>query len=148
MKNLWIFLSLFVTFITTLSVIIMKYLSNSKCNIKTLTFMTFLISAFFILIYIPFDDNVKNDIIKNINMKDCILIIFFSLVLIINRLSQVYLFKITPNIGLSHLIVNTNVILTLLASYLLFNQVINMKSFLGIIITLIGLYIVISNNNF
>ena len=148
MKNLWIFLSLFVTFITTLSVIIMKYLSNSKCNIKTLTFMTFLISAFFILIYIPFDDNVKNDIIKNINMKDCILIIFFSLVLIINRLSQVYLFKITPNIGLSHLIVNTNVILTLLASYLLFNHVINMKSFLGIIITLIGLYIVISNNNF
>lgn len=125
----------------------MKYLSNSKCNTKTLTFMTFLISAFLILIYIPFDDNVKNDIIKNINMKDCILIIFFSLVLIINRLSQVYLFKITPNIGLSHLIVNTNVILTLLASYLLFNQVINMKSFLGIIITLIGLYIVISNNN-
>ena len=126
----------------------MKYISTSKCNIKTLTFLTFLISAFFIIIYIPFDDSVKNDIIKNINMKDCLLIFLFSLVLIINRLSQVYLFKITPNIGLSHLIINTNVIITLIASYLLFNQVINIKSFLGIIITLIGLYIVISNNNY
>ena len=149
-KYLWIYLSFFVTLITAISVVIMKYLTYSKCNVKTLTFMSFIISSLIVLIYIAFDKSVINDIKKNINLKDYLLIILFSVVLIANRLSQVYIFKITPNIGISHLIINANIIVTLLAGYFLFKQLINYKSFIGVLITMIGLSITIyySNNNF
>ena len=124
-KYLWIYLSFFATLITAISVIIMKYLTESKCNVKTLTFMSFIISSLLILIYLPFDKTVINDIKKNIDLKDYLLIILFSAVLIANRLSQVYVFKITPSIGISHLIINANIIVSLLAGYFLFKQIIN-----------------------
>ena len=125
----------------------MKYLTESKCNVKTLTFMSFIISSFIVLIYLPFDKTVINDIKKNIDLKDYLLIILFSVVLIANRLSQVYVFKITPSIGISHLIINANIIVSLLAGYFLFKQMINYKSFIGILITMIGLSITIYYSN-
>ena len=146
-KYLWIYLSFFGTLITAISVIIMKYLTDSKCNTKTLTFLSFIISSFIVLIYLPFDKTVINDIKKNIDFKDYLLIILFSVVLIANRLSQVYVFKITPSIGISHLIINANIIVSLLAGYFLFKQMINYKSFIGILITMIGLSITIYYSN-
>ncbi len=146
-KYLWIYLSFFATLITAISVIIMKYLTDSKCNVKTLTFMSFIISSIIVLIYLPFDKTVINDIKKNIDLKDYLLIILFSVVLIANRLSQVYVFKITPSIGISHLIINANIIVSLLAGYFLFKQMINYKSFIGILITMIGLSITIYYSN-
>ena len=142
-KYLWVYLSFFATLITAISVIIMKYLTDSKCNVKTLTFMSFIISSLIVLIYIPFDKTVIDDIKKNIDLKDYLLIILFSVVLIANRLSQVYVFKITPSIGISHLIINANIIVSLLAGYFLFKQLLNYKSFIGILITMIGLSITI-----
>lgn len=146
-KYLWVYLSFFTMLITAISVIIMKYLTESKCNVKTLTFMTFIISSLLVLIYIPFDKNVINDIKKNIDLKDYLLIILFSVLLIANKLSQVYVFKITPSIGISHLIINANIIVSLLAGYFLFKQMINYKSFIGILITMIGLSITIYYSN-
>ena len=146
-KYLWVYLSFFATLITAISVIIMKYLTDSKCNVKTLTFMSFIISSLIVLIYIPFDKTVIDDIKKNIDLKDYLLIILFSVVLIANRLSQVYVFKITPSIGISHLIINANIIVSLLAGYFLFKQLINYKSFIGILITMIGLSITIYYSN-
>ena len=105
--------------------------------------LLFLTASFLILLYIPFDKNFITDINNNFSIKDFLLIAFFTIILILNRLSQSYTFKITPNIGYSHLIINANVIITLIASYLLFNQKINYKSLIGIFITLIGLYITI-----
>lgn len=143
MNNLWIFLSIFCAFITALSVITMKYISKTKCNTKTIVILTFFICSLFMLIYIPFDKNFKNDITNNINIKDISLIILFSIILTLSRFSQIYAFKISPNIGYTHLIINSNIIISLIASYLLFNQHINLKSFIGILITLIGLSITI-----
>tara|TARA_B100000927_G_scaffold291372_2_gene293247 strand:+ start:22076 stop:22408 length:333 start_codon:yes stop_codon:yes gene_type:complete len=109
--------------------------------------MTFIIASFILLIYIPFDKNVINDINKNINFKDYLLIILLSVVLIVNKLSQVYLYKITPSICISNLIMNANIIISLLASYFLFKQLINYKSIIGIFITMIGLSITIYYSN-
>lgn len=147
MNNLWIYLSILCCLITATCVIIMKYISYTKCNIKTIVMLTFLLSSLFILLYIPFDKNFINDITNNFSIKDFLLITFFSILLIFNRLSQSYTFKITPNIGFSHLIVNANVIITLIASFLLFNQKINYKSIIGILITLVGLFITIINSS-
>ena len=99
----------------------MKYISYTKCDIKNIIILTFLTASFLILLYIPFDKNFITDINNNFSIKDFLLIAFFT-ILILNRLSQSYTFKITPNIGYSHLIINANVIITLIASYLLFNQ--------------------------
>ncbi len=143
MNNLWIYLSILCCLITSISVIVMKYISYTKCNLKNIIFLTFLLASFIILLYIPFDKNFIIDIRNNITIKDFLLIIFFTFLLIFNRLTQSYTFKITPNIGYSHLIINANIIITLLGSYLLFNQKINYKSIIGIFITLIGLFITI-----
>jgi drug/metabolite transporter (DMT)-like permease len=121
----------------------MKYISYTKCNLKNIIFITFLLASFIILLYIPFDKNFITDIHNNLSIKDFLLIIFFTFLLIFNRLIQTYTFKITPNIGYSHLIINTNIIITLIGSYFLFNQKINYKSIFGILITLIGLFITI-----
>ena len=146
-KYLWIYFSFFATFITATAVIFMKYLTDSKCHIRTLTFLTFIITSFMVLIYIPFDTTVINDIKKNIQFKDYLLLILFSFVMIANRLIQLYVFKITPNIGITNLIINANVIVSLLASYLLFKQFINYKSLIGIFIAMFGLSITIYYSN-
>ena len=147
MKNLWIYLSILSCFITAIAVIMMKYITYTKCNIKTLIIISFLIMAFLTLLYIPFDKDFKNDIIKNITKKDLLLITIFSIILLCNRFSQAYTYKISPNIGYSHLIINANVIITLIASYFLFNNKINCQSFFGIILTFLGLTITIYYSN-
>ena len=143
MNNLWIYLSIICCIITASSVITMKYISYTKCELKNIIMLTFLLASIIILIYIPFDKNFITDIKNNFSIKDFFLIIFLTILLILSRLFQVYTFKITPNIGYSHLIINANIIITLIASYLLFNQKINYKSFIGIFITLFGLIITI-----
>ena len=146
MNNLWIYLSILCCLITATCVITMKYISYTKCNIKNIVILTFLLISFLMLLYIPFDKDFITDITNNFAIKDFLLIILFSFLLILNRLSQTITFKITPNIGYSHLIINANVIITLIASFLLFNQKINYKSLIGIFITLIGLFITIINS--
>ena len=146
-KKFWIYLSFFVAFITSVSVITMKYLTNSKCNITTLLYITYLFIGLLSFLYLPFDKIIINDIKKNFTKKDLYIIVFYCFVLVINRLSQLYLFKKTPNVGISHLIINTNVVFTLFISYILFKQNINYKSLVGVIIIIIGLIITIYYSN-
>jgi drug/metabolite transporter (DMT)-like permease len=125
----------------------MKYISLSKCNLKNIVILTFILCGFLSLIYIIFDKNFLKDIKNTITKKDIFLIILFSIIIILNRILQIYAFKISPQIGYSHLIINMNIIFTLIASYFLFQQKINIKSLIGIIITLIGLTITICYSN-
>ena len=55
--------------------------------------------------------------------------------------------RLSPNVGYCHLIVNLNIIVTLIASYFLFKQKFNIKSFIGIIIAIVGTSIVIYYSN-
>lgn len=147
MKNLWVFLASICSLITASLVILMKYISFSNCNLKNIVILTFILSGFLSLIYILFDKNFLKDIKNNITKKDIFLIILFSLLLVLNRMFQIYAFKISPQIGYSQLIINMNIIFTLIAGYFLFQQKINIKSLIGIIITLIGLSIIICYSN-
>jgi drug/metabolite transporter (DMT)-like permease len=89
---------------------------------------------------------IKINIIKSCDKQLIFFVILFGLLLIINTFCMQYAMEISPNIGYSHLIINLNVIITLFASYFLFKQKINFKSFIGIIITLLGIAIVVNNN--
>tara|TARA_B100000780_G_scaffold114698_1_gene80401 strand:- start:1128 stop:1505 length:378 start_codon:yes stop_codon:yes gene_type:complete len=121
----------------------MKYLSGTNCEIKNIIFLTFFLATFMILLYIPFDKNFITDISKNFTMKDSLLVFLFTVLLITSRFLITYTFKVSPNIGYTHLIINANIIITLIASYLLFNEKINYQSFIGMLITLVGLAITI-----
>jgi len=143
MYNDWVVLSMFCCLITAISFITMKYLSETKCKIKNIIFLTFFLATFMILLYIPFDKNFITDINKNFTMKDLLLVFLFTVLLIISRFLITYTFKVSPNIGYTHLIINTNIIITLIASYFLFNEQINYQSFAGMFITLVGLFITI-----
>ena len=73
----------------------------------------------------------------------------YAIILIFNSLVMQYAFKITPNIGYSHIIINLNVIITVIAGYYLFKQNLDLRCLMGIIISLIGISIIVyySNNN-
>ena len=53
-------------------------------------------------------------------------------------------FKVSPNIGYSHMIINLNVILSVLAGYFIFKQNVNVKSLIGILIALFGVFIIVN----
>ena len=76
-------------------------------------------------------------------------VILYAIILIFNSLVMQYAFKITPNIGYSHIIINLNVIITVIAGYYLFKQNLDLRCLMGIIISLIGISIIVyySNNN-
>ena len=57
-----------------------------------------------------------------------------------------YSFSITPNISYTHLIINFNIIFTIMASYYLFKEKINIKCLFGLFICFIGLFIIILNH--
>ena len=58
-----------------------------------------------------------------------------------------YAFKISPNIGYSHIIINLNVIITVIAAYYLFKQNLDYRCLIGIIISLIGIFIIAYYSN-
>tara|TARA_B100001175_G_scaffold317210_1_gene333309 strand:- start:2424 stop:2612 length:189 start_codon:yes stop_codon:yes gene_type:complete len=56
-------------------------------------------------------------------------------------------FKISPNIGYSHIIINLNIIITVIAAYYLFKQNLDFRCLIGIIISLIGITIIAYYSN-
>jgi drug/metabolite transporter (DMT)-like permease len=99
----------------------------------------------FSLGYLIYDTDLSYKFILECNYHITLFILFFSLLLILNNYIMNLAFKNSPNIGYTHMIINLNVIFSLLAGYFLFKQNINIKCFIGIIIALIGISIIILN---
>ena len=147
MIQLWIFFAILSMIISALSTISLKIIDNSKYENDIFIMLTYIIMAFFSIVYLFLFQNDKNKIIKSCDKQLLFFVILFGLLLIINHLCMQYAMKITPNIGYSHLIINLNVIITLFASYFLFKQKINFQSFIGIIIAILGIAIVVNSSN-
>ena len=79
---------------------------------------------------------------KNIGIVITALLVISSCFRIFGSFVIAKALKIAPNIGYCHLIINLNVIISLIAGYYLFNQKINSKTFIGIIIAVFGSKIV------
>ena len=96
--------------------------------------------GFISLIYLLFN---KNKLKENL---DCSLIFFallFSFALISTKLIFFNAFSISPNISYTHIIINLNIIFTILASYFLFKEKINYQCFIGILLCIIGIMIIV-----
>lgn len=146
MIKVWVYIALLSMLISAFTVICLKFIDKSKYDNSSFIILSFIMAGFVSILYLFLNKNKRNLIIKSCDKKFLIFIFLFGLLLIINNLCMQYAMEITPNIGFSHLIVNLNVIITLFASYFLFKQKINLKSFIGIIITLFGISIVVNSN--
>jgi drug/metabolite transporter (DMT)-like permease len=144
-QNNWIFLAFSSMIITAMGALSLKYISESKYNDNTILAITFIIMGIFSLGYLIYDTDLSYKFILECNYQITLFILFFSLLLIINNYIMNLAFKNSPNIGYTHMIINLNIIFSLLAGYFIFKQNINIKCFVGIIIALIGISIIILN---
>ena len=146
MIQFWVYIALLSMLISAITVISLKFIDNSNYDNNLFILLSFIMAGFLSILYLFLFKNNKNEIIKSCDKKLLVFVFLFGALLLCNNLCMQYSMKVTPNIGFSHLIVNLNVILTLLASYFLFKQKISFKSFIGIIITLFGISIVVNSN--
>lgn len=142
---LWIYSAFLAMIISAILIIFMKFIDNS--NYDNTIFLLFSLIILGKLAFLCFFLNKSTYLkkCKKYDYKFMILVSFFALFLFINNFCLQYAIKISPNTGYTHLIVNFNVIFTILASYFLFKEKINYKTFIGIIITLIGFSIIAYN---
>ena len=149
MDLLWAYLSVCELFITSFSLILIKYLTNTQFDIKILLAIIYILLGLAGIIYLITQKNSKEfkDVFKNAGLFIIVLLIISACFRIFGSFILAKALKIAPNIGYCHLIVNLNVVLSLLAGYFLFKQKINTKTFIGIIIALFGVGIVVYHSN-
>ena len=149
MDLLWAYLSICELFITSFSLILTKYLTNTQFDFKILLAIIYILVGIAGVIYLISQKNSKEfkDVFKNAGLFIIVLLLVSASFRILGSFIIAKALKLAPNIGYCHLIVNLNVILTLLAGYFLFKQKINIKTFIGIIIALFGIGIVIYYSN-
>ena len=149
MDLLWAYLSVCELFITSFSLILTKYLTGTQFDFKILLAIIYILVGLAGLCYLLTQRNSKEfkDVFKNAGLFIVVLLLVSASFRIFGSFIIAKALKLAPNIGYCHLIINLNVILTLLAGYFLFKQKINIKTFIGIIIALFGIGIVIYYSN-
>ena len=148
MKNTWIFFALIAMLLSSLHTVCLKFVKKDNNYIDIGLALIFLFVGLFSLIYIIL--NFKN-VFKFLNQKhskDIIYLSLFIAIIIIGfNISLLFSLNETPKTSYCLLIINLNIILTILLSYYLFKEKINYKCLMGILISLIGLSIVIYYSN-
>ena len=149
MKNDWIFYSLIAMICIALHSLIHKYIliyniQNPNISLAITFFIVGIISLFYLCLNI---ESIKN-IIKNKNSNIIItLSLFLALIILSVNVAISKAFSNSSNICYCNLIINSSIILVLLFSYFLFKESFNFKTFLGIILSFLGLSIVIYYSN-
>tara|TARA_Y100000768_G_C23923651_1_gene656318 strand:+ start:523 stop:969 length:447 start_codon:yes stop_codon:yes gene_type:complete len=147
--KLWILLSLLGTITTSFRIVAYKYLSNTNYDNITILLFSFVLMGIISLLLLLYNKKnySKNDLLNILtNKKSIIFITVFSIISLSNVVILQTAIKLTPNISYTFAIINLNIILVLLGSCLFFNQEINYKSLLGIILSLIGVLLITLNS--
>ena len=143
----WILIAFIVTFFSSIATISFKFIDNSEFDNILFLLFTFFYMGIIGFIYFLFLFNKKNkNNNKIINKKFYIYTLLFAILHVSTLLLAQYSFSITPNISYTHLIINFNIIFTIMASYYLFKEKINIKCLFGLFICFIGLFIIILNH--
>lgn len=139
----WVLLAFLATIISSIGVLLMKIVGNSKYDNNLFLTLSYIIVGILGLINYIYKKN------KNKNQKiDKQLILYslaFAIFIFICNIIVQEAFSKSPNISYTHIIINLNIIITLIFSYLLFKEEINKSCFVGILIALIGIIIIVFN---
>ena len=151
MNNLWILLSFLIMILTASKVICMGLISRLNYNKDIMLCIVYILIGIFAIIYgsylfnnLPYNEFNK---IKKMNLKEMSIFIIFALLKLITTGVVIYTLAITPNIAYSHSIINLNILLTILASIIIFNQKLNTMTLFGMILSLVGIIIMINYSN-
>lgn len=149
--NQWILLSFLAAITTSFRIFGHKYISNTNYDNITLILCSFVIMGIISFVWLLYNEKnliySKNNLINILTNKNLIIfIIVFSIISLFNTIIVQKAIKLTPNISYTHAIINLNIILVLLGSFLFFNQKINYKSLLGIILSLSGVLLITLNS--
>tara|TARA_Y100001980_G_C14504766_1_gene280425 strand:+ start:162 stop:611 length:450 start_codon:yes stop_codon:yes gene_type:complete len=143
----WIILAFLSTLITAIGIISLKLIDSSKYDNNIFLALTFIFMGIFSIFYLISNNKIKTKLLTNCDKYLIFFVILFAILLILNNIVMQYTFKISPNIGYSHLIINLNVIITVIAAYYLFKQNLDFRCLIGIIISLIGISIIAYYSN-
>ena len=143
----WILLAIIGTFISSFGVILMKCVDNSKYDNVTFMVISYIIVCLFGLLYVILNFKNKKKILKNCDYLLILYALLFASVIVFGNIIIQYAFSLSPNISYTHIIINLNIIFTILVSYIFFKEYINIYCFIGILISLIGIFIIGFNYN-
>lgn len=143
----WILLAIIGTFISSFGVILMKCVDNSKYDNVTFMVISYIIVGLFGLLYVILNFKNKKTILKNCDYLLILYALLFAIVIVFGNIIIQYAFSLSPNISYTHIIINLNIIFTILVSYIFFKEYINIYCFIGILISLIGIFIIGFNYN-
>jgi drug/metabolite transporter (DMT)-like permease len=143
----WILLAIIGTFISSFGVILMKCVDNSKYDNVTFMVISYIIVGLFGLLYVILNFKNKKKILKNCDYLLILYALLFASVIVFGNIIIQYAFSLSPNISYTHIIINLNIIFTILVSYIFFKEYINIYCFIGILISLIGIFIIGFNYN-
>jgi uncharacterized membrane protein len=149
--NQWILLSFLAAITTSFRIFGHKYISNTNYDNVTLILCSFVIMGIISFVWLLYNEKKliysKNNLINILTNKNLIIfIIVFSIISLFNTIIVQTAIKLTPNISYTNAIINLNIILVLLGSFLFSNQKINYKSLLGIILSLSGVLLITLNS--
>tara|TARA_X000000368_G_C22993218_1_gene695361 strand:+ start:78 stop:527 length:450 start_codon:yes stop_codon:yes gene_type:complete len=144
-SNNWIYYAIFSMLLTSSVTLSLKYISESKYNDNTILAIAFVIMGILSLGYLIYNTNLSYKFVLECNYSIILFILFFSGLLICNNYIMNIALKKSQNIAYTHMIINMNIVISLLAGYFLFKQNVNIKCFIGILIALVGILIIIFN---
>jgi drug/metabolite transporter (DMT)-like permease len=144
MNYLWIYLSILACILTGCKVIFLNFISMEKVNSYLIFSLVNIVIGLFSLIYVFYDFNNINKICNNYHY---ILIFLTAFIIFSATYLIVYILQITPNVSYVHSILNLSIILTIIASYYIFNQSLNYKTLFGMLLSLVGVIIMIYYSN-
>jgi hypothetical protein len=96
-----------------------KIIADSKYDNDLILASTFCIMGLLSLLYIIFNKR-KDIFFKECNHKILLFILVFAIILLTSKIVVSQAIKYTPNITYTHMIVNLNIIFSLIAGYFLF----------------------------
>ena len=142
--NNWILLAFIACVFTTLEVLAMKKISlfGDQISVDDSFLVAIIIIGFICFLIFISKAGSLTQRIKSLWSLNSLIILIYGLFILTHRYFFIKSVDISPNPGYSHLIVNFNVILTLIFSYILFRSKINRMTFLGIVLAIIGITIV------
>lgn len=143
--NLWITLSFLACLLSASKVLLLNTINFIDCDKSTIISIIYLLTGIFAFIWLLF--NKKKVEQQKFDLKLISVVIIAAIVLFIYALLVMYALKITPNVSYSHAIINLNIIITILSSYFIFQQNLNLMTILGMLISLTGIIIMILYSN-
>ena len=138
----WILLSFLAALATAAGTIFLKLVNNTKFDNEFVLAIVFIIMGLFSLIFLLFKKNILFKNFDNCSKFTLFILILYAIFIIIEYILIINAIKYSPNIGFTRIIINLNIIITLLISYFIFKEKLNLKCIIGIIFCLIGIFII------